>query len=437
MPQPARGRPFEVGSVLVVILFITVMFGLFLGSYLSLARQQNSLVVRSQGWNAAIGMAEAGVEEALAQLNPGAPAPVVDRSANGWGGPSGGVYGPVSRTMGTGSYSVLLTADTFPIIYATGYVTVPSLSATLSRTVKVTTTNAPLFSVGLVGINGIVFSGNNVATDSFNSANTNFSTNGQYDPAKASTNGDIASVFGIVNVGNGNVNGKVYLGPTATNSISQNGIVTGGVANDFNVEFEQVVLPAGTSGWVPPQAGSITITNFGTNVVTYQYTFGYPGNPNDNAGGTYAIGGSFLSSANIYVGTNTQVTLLITSSANPANIRVAGLGTNAGQLTIYMDGATFNLSGTNSVGGGNASNLTYYGTANNTKVSLSGNAIFVGTIYAPQADLKFSGGGSSGAVFGAVVAKTVTVTGVYPFHFDQALLGAVRRGFVASSWQEL
>ena len=62
---------------------------------------QNALVARSQVWNSAMGLAEAGVEEALAQLNPGAPAPVVDRAANGWGGPSGGVYGPVTRTLPT------------------------------------------------------------------------------------------------------------------------------------------------------------------------------------------------------------------------------------------------------------------------------------------------------------------------------------------------
>lgn len=428
----AEGRRSEAGSVLTITLFITTLFGLFLVSYLSLARQQNGLVARSQVWNSAMGMAEAGVEEALAQLNPGAPAPVVDRAANGWGGPSGGVYGPVTRTLPTGSYSVLLTADTFPIIYATGYVTVPSLSATLSRTVRVTTTNAPLFTAALVGIYGINFGGNGVGSDSFNSTKTNLSTNGQYDQSKAGTNGDIASVFGIINVANGDVKGTAYLGPTATNQLSKNGTITGGVSNDFNVEFERVVLPQGTSSWLPPMASTTVISNS-----TYQYVFGYPGGLNGE--GDYAMSGSFLSSANIYVGTNTHVRLLVTSSANLASVEIAGTGTNAGQLTLYMDGLSFTMSGTSTVDGGNALNFSYYGTTNNTKVSFGGNAAFDGTVYAPQADIKLSGGGSSPLdICGAIIGKTVTASGHYLFHFDENLaVAGPKRGLVVNSWQEL
>ena len=419
--------------MLAVTLFITTLFGLFLGSYLYLARHQNALVARSEVWNAAIGMAEAGVEEALAQLNPGAPPPVLDLTANGWGMPAGGAYGPVTRVLPTGSYSVMFTTNGFPIIYATGYVKIPALSATLSRAVRVTTTNAPLFSAGLVGIYGINFNGNGVGTDSFNSANTNLSTSGQYDPSKTSTNGDVASVFGILNVGNGDVNGTVYLGPTATNQLNpQNGTITGGISNDFNVEFERVVLPAGTLSWLPPLAASTTISN-----VTYQYAFGYPGSLNGS--GNYAMTGSSLNGANIYVAENTHVTLLVTGNASPASVHVAGSGTNAGQLTLYMDGPTFSLSGTNVVDGGNALNFSYYGTTNNTKVSMSGNAGFVGTIYAPQADLKLAGGGSNIYDFvGSIVARTVTTTGHYKFHFDENLVAAgPRRGYVANSWQEL
>ncbi len=419
------------GSVLTITLCIGWMLGFFLFSYFYLIVHQNSLVIRSQNWNAALGMAEAGVEEALGQLNPGAPLPVVDRTANGWGAPVGGLYGPMTRQLGGGSYGVLYTTDAFPVIYATGYVKIAALSATLLRTVKVTTTNAPLFSAGMVGIYGINLNGNGVASDSFNSANTNLSSNGMYDPLKTSTNGDVASVFGIVNVGNANIYGSVYLGPTATNSIAHNGLVTGGISNDFNVEFESVVLPPGTAGWVPPAAGPTTVDG-----VSYQYAFGYPGSPNSS--GNYALSGSSLSGS-IYVGTNTQVTLLVTSSASVGNIRVAGQGTNAGHVTLYMDGASFTLSGSNSVDGGNATNLTYYGTTNNTKVSLSGNASFVGTLYAPQANLKLGGGGSNTYDFiGAIVANTVTVNGHFQFHFDENLaLAGPKRGYVPNSWQEL
>ena len=61
------------GSVLLVTLFMACLLGTFLFSYLYLVLNQRALVSRSQGWNASMGMAEAGIEEALAQLNRCAP----------------------------------------------------------------------------------------------------------------------------------------------------------------------------------------------------------------------------------------------------------------------------------------------------------------------------------------------------------------------------
>jgi hypothetical protein len=377
-----------------------------------------------------MGMAEAGVEEALAQLNPGASTWVwgaphfgINFSANGWGPPAGGFYGPINRSLPTGtltnSYGVVFTTDTFPIIYATGYVTIPALSATLSRTVMVTTTNAPLYSAGLVGINGINFAGNNITTDSTNLANPSL-TQG--------TNGDIASINGVVGVNSATVNGTVYLGPTATNSLKSKGVVTGGVSNDFNVEFEQVVLPAGTSGWLPPVGGSTTM-----GINTYQYAFG-PGTPNPSLTNTVHMGGGTLNSANIYVGANTHVTLLISGNATPASIRVAGVGTNAGQLTIYMDGPTFKISGNQTVDSGTAASFSIYGTTNNSLVDLSGNATFVGTVYAPTANVTMNGGSG---FWGALIANYVTMTGSALFHFDESLVAGGPQRLVATSWQEL
>src|SRR5438552_17658575 len=90
----------QLASVLMITLFTACIIGVALGSYLLLVRSQDILVVRSQAWNAALAMAEAGAEEAMAQLNPGATADtvMVDRTANGWGAPPGGAYGPISGT---------------------------------------------------------------------------------------------------------------------------------------------------------------------------------------------------------------------------------------------------------------------------------------------------------------------------------------------------
>jgi hypothetical protein len=59
----------QAGSVLLVSLIITAILGLTLASYLLMAQQQNQSVMRSQTWNSAIVMSEAGIEDGLALLN--------------------------------------------------------------------------------------------------------------------------------------------------------------------------------------------------------------------------------------------------------------------------------------------------------------------------------------------------------------------------------
>src|SRR5882672_1878400 len=76
----------EQGSILMITFFVATAIVIALASYLLLVRGQYVSVVRSQSWNSALAMAEAGAEEAMAQLNPGATAQTisVNRSANGW-----------------------------------------------------------------------------------------------------------------------------------------------------------------------------------------------------------------------------------------------------------------------------------------------------------------------------------------------------------------
>jgi hypothetical protein len=428
MKFPTKTNLSQRGSVLVVTLCIAFIFGYVLYYYLSLASSQKTLVKRSEAWNGALGQAEAGVEEALAQLNPGAPQPVLDLTINGWGTPSGGLYGPMSRSLTNGSYSVAFTTDPLPTIYSTGYVTVPALSAKLTRTLKVTTQTFPLFAAAMAVLTTINLNGSGIVTDSFDSTNPNLSTNGRYDPLKTSTNGTIASLQGVVQIGNATINGSVYLGPTASTTI-QNGTVTGGISNDWNASFEDVILPAGAPLPAVPASTPVTLDG-----VSYQYVFGYP----VPTSGYYQIAG--LNNQNIYVGTNSHITLLLNGgNANPGALRVAGMGTNAGQLTIYMDGPSFSINSSSTVDGGLAGSLAYYGTTNNTSISMGGNGTYTGTIYAPEAAIHMGGGGSGAYNFvGAIVALSVSMSGHFNFHYDEALgLHGPVGGFVAKSWTEL
>src|SRR6187402_2543593 len=111
--SPAKDR----GSILLVALVISAVLGITLASYLTLVSFQNRSVVRSQYWNRALVVAEAGVEEALQMVNKnsGSPADLTkwDQTyvPDGWSKPSGQVYS-LSRSLdagGTAKYSLFVT----------------------------------------------------------------------------------------------------------------------------------------------------------------------------------------------------------------------------------------------------------------------------------------------------------------------------------------
>ena len=92
-----RSRPVDRhASVLLASLLFIAILSLVLASYLGLSAAQTVSVARSQAWNAAIAVAEAGVEESLAQLNAGIGIGALNLTANGWEAKSGGNCGPTS-----------------------------------------------------------------------------------------------------------------------------------------------------------------------------------------------------------------------------------------------------------------------------------------------------------------------------------------------------
>ena len=395
------------GSFMMFALFLGVILTITLGSYLVMISTQDRSVVRSEHWNSTLTLAEAGVEEALAQMN----ASPNDFSVNNWG-MSGGNYGPVTRILGTGSYGVGIVPGSIPTIYSTGYVTVPITGAILSRKVKVTAQTEALINVPLGAVGNINMNGNSVATDSWNSHDPNLSNNGAYTSSKTSTNGSVASVQGIVNIGQHTIDGNLYLGPTATYTSGSNQ-VTGTIYNDYNVQFPNAVLP--TASWLPAVA------------VSGAYDFTVSGN--------YVV----TDSKNITVEPGVTVTLKLTATSfNPSSITVNGGLTNSGTLTMYQVSGTASMSGNSAPGVTRPQNFYYYGLPGVTSVTLGGNSTFIGVIYAPEASLTLNGGGNANNLEGAAIVNTVTLNGHYDFHYDESLAtNGPSRGFIATSWQEL
>jgi hypothetical protein len=427
----------EEGSVLAVTVITSALLLIGIGGYLLLVQTQHRSVSRSQAWNAAMTMAESGVEEVLAHLNPGALDTTlqVDRTADGWGPPSAaGFYGPVSRVVtDTGSYSVVFSDATFPTIYATGYVTVPSMSVTLTRTVAVLTTNLPLYNVAFAARTNIDLNGNGPSANSFNSADPNLSYLGRYTnaPGKTSTNGDVAVLYGTLDLGNHNILGDIYLGPNASLNKGTNQ-VSGSIYDDYNYDYPDVV-PPNTSGWIQLNSPSLLGTLIGGLLPapdgnSYTYVF-----RND---GDYVVPNL---SGSIYVCTNVHVRLFV-QGGSADRILVAGNGaTNVtSKLTLYVDSPSFSLGSGGSIDGGRAANFAYFGLPNNKSITLSGNANFTGTIYAPDADLTLSGGGSNDYdIVGSVVAKSIKINGHFSFHYDEDLRTKGYRGYTATHWSEI
>src|SRR5580765_214346 len=164
-----------------------------------MVHMQSRTAARPQQWHLAMSHAEAGVEEALAQLNYKF-GTNLDRSANGWGGPSGGLYGPVSRSLKSGAYKVTISDDKYPVILSTGYATNAVSGDVVSRTVRVTAATAGTFQVGMAAKLNITFNGTYVHVDSFDSADP--AHDNPLDPNEVIVNGDVASTDGFVNVGN-------------------------------------------------------------------------------------------------------------------------------------------------------------------------------------------------------------------------------------------
>jgi hypothetical protein len=420
-----RRRSPQQGSILVVALFIACILGIVLGSCLVMVRMEHDSVARSQAWNSAITLAEGGIEEALAQLNPGAGAPP----------PSDGVYGPLSRTLSGGAYDVMFTAaNASAVIFSTGRVAVPSLSATLSRVVQVTATNAPLLTATLATAGAIELNGSGFSTDSFDSADQNHSNNGHYPgylSNKLNTNGTVAAVGGLLDTSYTHIHGDLFMGPGATYSPGNNGSISGTVYNDLNVDFPEVVAPA-TQGWFTGLPGSTIIAG-----TIYDHAF--------SNSWSYVVSGM---SGNIYIDAGVKVTLKISGNVNLGDVWIANSGINSGKLTIYMAGPTFALNGNLSVDSGNPTNFTYFGLPGNTSVALSGGPDFTGTIYAPAADLMidnaadpFPGEDTTFSFIGAGVTKSMNLSGYtrFCFHYDENLkrAGSPRRGYLATSWHEV
>jgi len=109
-------------------------------------------------------------------------------------------------------------------------------------------------------------------------------------------------------------------------------------------------------------------------------------------------------------------------------------------IVIKPGGSLKIIAGGNiSIGGGGvlngpgvAGNFSIVGLNSCTSISYAGNAQFIGTVNAPQADFSIKG---TTDVYGAIIANSASMNGNTALHYDEAL--AFQDGYLVNSWQEL
>jgi hypothetical protein len=277
----------------------------------------------------------------------------------------------------------------------------------------------PLFGYAIVTRSNFDMKGSFPFVDSFDSSNPLYNTAGQYDVNKRKAGGDIAtvsSVIGDVSIGNGNIYGRVLTGPgTVQNAvqIGANGAVgdvnwnasnsyiePGHWAGDFYVSFPDVPTPNYAGAALPdPTNGIITLD-----------------------GGNYTTGSN--QSLSFFV--TAPTTLWVQGSFYPANLAIAT--TNNASLVVYVGttntngGDILQLQGFGMINQpGYAVNLQFYCLPSLTSIVILGRG-FNGTIYAPEANVTGSGGGTNLVLFsGAMVVNSVTFNGYTGLHYDENL----------------
>ena len=408
-----------------VVMLTCVTVGIVVASYLALIANRYKITVRSQCWNTALPVVEAGLEEAMAHLHADAGAP----SANGWAPDTVGgqpVY-TKKRTLTDGSYFLVTiykaTSDN-PTIYSTGYVPSPlQKGCYISRTVKFTLTNAATVFTAAIACQGTIRLSGGPAVDGYNSSA------GGYDPTtNRLANAGIAtdsSASPAIYIGNAKVYGPVATGPGGTISIlngqvgdvawnaSQSGIEPGWTNNNMNVAFPPNATPSG--GPFPPPP---IVSAGGSNITTLESS-------------TYQLS-SFTS-------THGKEPMVVTGNATllvTGDFTISGSGyvriVPTASLTLYIGGALA-ISGGGMVNETTlASHCQIIGLPSNTSIVLKGNSTFYGAINAPQADVTI--GGTADA-YGALICRTFTGTGSGNFHYDRAL--ATTNGLVGCGWIEL
>ncbi len=449
------------GSAMIVALILSAVVAISLTSYIRLGVTSQRISNRALYNNAAMNLAENGLEEAMYSINKMVADETYDWS--GWKNDGTSANSNAwSRFPESGNFTFDQNATGYVRVYVQNYkgVSAPTIvtratitlggvaSAPIEKWVEVTLAKASKFANGLVAKDTILFKGNNVTVDSWDSEMAGVGTYTPFSNAVKNDNGSVGSVSVAVDsvlVKNADVWGYVSTNNAQdpTNNVGANGSILGDdstydpstwttknvdpnrVSTQFSANFDPVTAPATTATNIGTIGGAATYGTAGTATTVLC----------DNI--------SFSSKDTIveFVG---DVTLIIKAGVGEQAIKIAGNGSGFrvaanSSLKIYTAG-DIDLTGQGIINvSGAPKSVQIYGTSTSTStdqdIKIAGGGSFSGVVYAPNGSVTINGDGS---VWGSIVAEDITLTGNANFHYDESL-GRMGTGnpFRVAKWKEL
>lgn len=409
---------------MITALIFAAVAAVLTAGFLFRSSQEAKLATRSFFQSAALNLAEAGIEEGLYAINTGTLSAV-----NGWSAVPSNPNDYV-KTMTTGfdfgqaTGAIYVRADgangTNPVITAAGVITIPN-QPTIVKQLRISGTGTRhLFANSIVAKSSVTFSG--VADiDSYDSqiGPWNAATN-RSDRATVATNSTVqlsgsAYVYGYVATGGTPPSvggaGRIY----GVTSPALPLVDPSRVRTDFNTNLSDAVAPA----WAAISLGNIT-----TSVTLPR------GGDAVSANGRYLYTASRIDLGGVATLTiNGPVDLISTGEltlGNSARILLNNVG--GVSLNVYCP-QTIDLAGTGLVNNTrNPARATLWGTKpspGTQTIEIRSSAPFVGTVYAPNANVQLSG---STSLSGALIARSVAVSASGVIHYDVRLSSAVITG---------
>lgn len=288
------------------------------------------------------------------------------------------------------------------------------------------------FRLAMLGVSSVDLTDRNILIDSYDSRDSTKSTNGNYDPAKRQSNGDVATNGALVNAGNAQVYGDVLTNEgTALNTDN----VHGEIRNDFYQEVFNVSQPA-----VTPEPSSPSSVMSSTELDAKAST---PAN-------------YVLSTIKLSGDEKLRIRGAADGSPTYAQIIVTGNFTLSGSAQVSLDPGVYarffvvgdaDITGQGFLNPNPPLHLQFYGVdrpkkadgtpADPGSIKIAGNGGFSGAVYAPNYNVELKGGGSTDTLFGAFVGYTVRMTGVQSVHYDETLAdGGLISDYKIVSWFE-